>query len=93
MQYMAVAVTLAALGVSVSAARSDQYPTLKRALTTPPLGCALRRGLCFWSISVSPRRRTDHRRAFALRTDLTAALLRSARKSGRPSYPSWIFDK
>jgi hypothetical protein len=28
MQYMAVAVTLAALGVSVSAARSDQYPTL-----------------------------------------------------------------
>ena len=27
-QYMAVAVALAALGVSVSAARSDQYPTL-----------------------------------------------------------------
>ena len=27
-QYMAVAVTLAALGASVSAARSDEYPTL-----------------------------------------------------------------
>jgi hypothetical protein len=31
LQYMAVAVALAALGVSVSAARSDQYPTLNTA--------------------------------------------------------------
>jgi hypothetical protein len=30
-QYMAVAVALGALGVSVSAARSDQYPTLNTA--------------------------------------------------------------
>jgi hypothetical protein len=31
LQYVAVAVALAALGVSVSAARSDQYPTLNTA--------------------------------------------------------------